>query len=261
MPFFTPFSVAQQSATTHHVNLLAGITTQTFDDFYLRGRGTNLPADVNNVNGNIEDLLYLYAATAGFTIEEGSDGPWRMFSQLYRANYAYNDKYLLTASLRVDKSSKFGKNRRTGQFPSFGVGWRLKEEPFLKNVDWLSNLKLRGSWGITGNDKIPQFSKSPPVTSKLDAIFSTSEKFFPGATITRLANPNLHWEETKQMDIGFEAAFLDNRLTTEIDWYKKTTYDILAALPIPSFIGASDPPIVNSASVFNRGFGLKKPVM
>ncbi len=239
----------------HHVNLLAGVTAQTNDDWFLGGSATNLPGDVNNIAGNIEDLLYLRAGTAGFTITESSNG-WRMFSQLYRINYGYNDKYLLTASTRIDKSSKFGKNKRTGIFPSFSIGWRLKEEDFLKNVDWVSALKLRGSFGVTGNDKIDQNSKSPPVTDKLDAIFGASEKFFPGATITRLANPNLHWEETKQVNFGFEAGFLNNRLTTEIDWYKRTTSDILSALPIPGFIGASDPPVVNSASVFNQGFDI-----
>lgn len=239
----------------HHINLLAGVTAQIDDNWFLGGTGTNLPGDVNNIEGDIEDLLYLRAATQGFTVTESSAG-WRMFSQLYRTNYSYSDKYLLTASMRVDKSSKFGKNKRTGYFPSVGLGWRVKEESFLKDVDWLSNLKLRGSWGITGNDKIDQNSKSPPVTDKLDAIFGNSEKFFPGATITRLSNPNLHWEETEQMDIGFEAGFLNNRLTTEIDWYKRTTYDILSSLPIPGFIGASDPPVVNSASVFNQGFDI-----
>jgi TonB-linked SusC/RagA family outer membrane protein len=237
----------------HHINLLAGVTAQLFDDYFLGGSATNLPGDANNIAGNIEDLLYLRAGTQGFTVNESSNG-WRMFSQLYRANYSFKDKYLLTASMRVDKSSKFGKNRRTGNFPSVGLGWRLKEEDFLKDVNWLSNLKLRGSWGITGNDKIDQNSKSPPVSDKLDAIFGASERFFPGATITKLANPNLHWEETKQADIGFEAGFFNNRLTTEIDWYRRTTYDILSALPIPSFIGASDPPVVNSASVLNQGF-------
>ncbi|MBL7814322.1 MAG: TonB-dependent receptor [Saprospiraceae bacterium] len=239
----------------HHINLLAGVTAQIDDNWFLGGTGTNLPGDVNNIEGDIEDLLYLRAATQGFTVTESSSG-WRMFSQLYRTNYSYSDKYLLTASMRIDKSSKFGKNKRTGIFPSIGLGWRVKEESFLKDVDWLSNLKLRGSWGITGNDKIDQNSKSPPVTDKLDAIFGNSEKFFPGATITRLSNPNLHWEETEQMDIGFEAGFLNNRLTTEIDWYKRTTYDILSSLPIPGFIGASDPPVVNSASVFNQGFDI-----
>lgn len=239
----------------HHVNLLAGVTAQLNDDYFLGGSATNLPGDVNNIAGNIEDLLYLRAGTQGFTVSENSNG-WRMFSQLYRANYAFQDKYLLTASMRIDKSSKFGKNRRTGTFPSIGLGWRLKEETFLKEIDWISNLKLRGSWGLTGNDKIDQNSKSPPVSDKLDAIFSANERFFPGATITKLANPNLHWEETKQVDVGFEAGFLNNRLTTEIDWYKRTTYDILSALPIPGFIGASDPPVVNSASVFNEGFDI-----
>ncbi len=239
----------------HHLNLLTGVTTQIYDEYFVKGEGTNLIGDANNINGNIKDLLYLRLATAGFATTEESKG-WRMFSQLYRTNYSYNDKYLLTASLRVDKSSKFGKNRRTGYFPSIGLGWRLKEEAFLKNVDWVSTLKLRGSWGKTGNDKIDQDSKSPPVTSKLDAIFGSTEKFYSGATITKLANPNLHWEETEQTDVGFEAGFLNNRFTTEIDWYKRTTYDILSALPIPGFIGASDPPVVNSASVFNQGFDI-----
>ena len=239
----------------HHINLLGGVTAQTYDYYFLGGSATNLPGDVNNIAGNIADLLYLRAGTQGFTVSENSNG-WRMFSQLYRANYAFQDKYLLTASVRVDKSSKFGKNRRIGTFPSIGLGWRLKEEAFLKDIDWISNLKLRGSWGKTGNDKIDQNSKSPPVTDKLDAIFGANERFFAGATITRLANPNLHWEETKQTDVGFEAGFFNNRLTTEIDWYKRTTYDILSALPIPGFIGASDPPVVNSASVFNEGFDI-----
>jgi TonB-linked SusC/RagA family outer membrane protein len=239
----------------HHVNLLTGVTTQIYDEYFVKGEGTNLIGDANNIAGNIKDLLYLRLATTGFTTTEESKG-WRMFSQLYRANYSYSDKYLLTASMRVDKSSKFGKNRRTGYFPSVGLGWRMKEEAFLKDIDWISALKLRGSWGKTGNDKIDEDSKSPPVTSKLDAIFGNTEKFFSGATISKLANPNLHWEETAQMDIGFEAGFLNNRLTTEIDWYKRTTYDILSALPIPGFIGASDPPVVNSASVFNQGFDI-----
>ena len=236
----------------HHINLLAGVTAQIFDGSLLHAYGTNLPGDANDFTHDVSDLLYIHAATQGFTADETSNG-WRMFSQLYRANYSFSDKYLLTASMRIDKSSKFGANKRTGTFPSFGVGWRLKQEDFLKNVDWLSNLKLRGSWGKTGNEKIDQNAKSPPVTDKLDAIFAANEQFNAGATITRLANPNLHWEETAQTDIGFEAGFLNNRLTTEIDWYKRTTYDILSALPIPAFIGASDPPVVNSASVFNQG--------
>ena len=242
----------------HRINLLAGITAQTNDNFFFIGRGTDLPNDVNNIGGDIDELLYLNLATKGITVNEGSDNGnnWRMFSYLFRANYTFNEKYLLTASYRRDGSSKFGKNRRFGNFPSVALGWRLKEEDFLKNVDWLSNLKLRASWGIIGNEKIDQTAKSPPVTGRLDAIFGQDERFLPGSTITRLANPDLHWEETQQTDIGFEAGFLNNRLTAEIDWYNRQTNDILTALQIPAFIGTQDPPIVNAAKVLNRGWDI-----
>ncbi len=242
----------------HHINLLAGVTAQTNDNFFFIGRGTNLPNDVNNIAGDIEDLLYLRLATKGLTVNEGSDNGnnWRMFSYLFRANYTLNEKYLLTASFRRDGSSKFGKNRRFGNFPSVALGWRLKEEDFLKNIDWLSNLKLRASWGIIGNEKIDQTAKNPPVTGRLDAIFGTDERFLPGSTITKLANPDLHWEETQQTDIGFEIGFLKNRLTAEVDWYERTTSDILTALQIPAFIGTQDPPVVNAAKVLNRGWDI-----
>ena len=242
----------------HHINLLAGVTAQTNDNFLFIGRGTNLPNDVNNIAGDIENLLYLKLAEKGITVNEGSDNGnnWRMFSYLFRANYTLNEKYLLTASFRRDGSSKFGKNRRYGNFPSVALGWRIKEEDFMKNIDWLSNLKLRASWGIIGNEKISQTDKNPPVTGRLDAIFGTDERFFPGSTITKLANPDLHWEETQQTDIGFEIGFLKNRLTAEVDWYERKTSDILTALQIPAFIGTQDPPTVNAAKVLNRGWDI-----
>ena len=117
-------------------------------------------------------------------------------------------------------------------------------------------MKLRGSWGILGNEKISADAKSPPVTDRLDAVFGQDEKFFPGASITRLSNPDLHWEETRQADVGVEIGILNNRLAAEIDWYNRSTYDILAELPIPAFIGASAPPIVNAAKVQNTGFDI-----
>ncbi len=242
----------------HHINVLVGLTTQFNDNAYLKGHGTNLTNDANNISGDIESLLYLNQATKGQTVSEGSDNRynWRMFSQLYRVNYTFNERYLITASLRSDASSKFGPNRRVGNFPAVAVGWRLKEEDWFKNVEWLSALKLRGSWGIVGNEKIDQTAKSPPVTSKLDAIFGTDERFSPGATISKLSNPDLHWEQTQQTDFGLEMGFFKNRLTTEIDFYNRKTIDILTALQIPAYIGTSDPPTVNSSTVVNRGFDI-----
>ncbi len=238
----------------HRFTLLGGYTIQSSRDYEVRGRATDLPKDVNNIEADIKDLLYYRVGTKGFTVVDDVSNLWRMQSYLFRANYTLNDKYLLTASIRRDGSSKFGKNRRYGNFPSLAVGWRLKEEDFLKNVDWVSNLKFRASWGIIGNDKISEEAKSPPVTDRLDAIFGQDEKFNPGASLTRLANPELHWEETHQTDIGFELGLLNNRFTAEIDWYNRQTNDILADLPIPAFIGAQDPPTVNAAQVRNRGW-------
>jgi TonB-linked SusC/RagA family outer membrane protein len=239
----------------HHFTLLAGVTAQTFDDDFISGRATDLPNDVNNIEADIESLLYLRAGTKGFNVIDGA-GHWRMYSNLFRANYVFNEKYLLTASMRRDGSSKFGKNKRYGTFPSVALGWRMNQEQFLKDVIWLSNLKLRGSWGVIGNEKISEDAKSPPVTDRLDAVFGQDEKFFPGASITRLSNPDLHWEETRQADVGIEMGILNNRFTAEIDWYNRNTYDILAELPIPSFIGASAPPVVNAAKVQNTGFDI-----
>ena len=247
----------RQLGKKHHLNVLAGLTAQQFDGYNLSASVIDLLGDVNNLeSASLEDLLLLRAGTGARFADESSDA-WRLYSFLGRVNYSFNDRYLFTASFRRDGSSKFGKNQRFGNFPSLAVGWRLKEEAFLKNVAWLSNLKLRASWGIIGNEKIGDIAgdaTSPAVTDKLDAVFGVDEKFRAGATLTKLANPKLHWEETQQTDIGFEASAFDSRLTAEIDWYRRATNDILLRLPIPFYVGSQENPIVNAAKVLNQGF-------
>jgi TonB-linked SusC/RagA family outer membrane protein len=244
----------------HSIGLLAGMTSQSFDYFELTGSGTNLLGDVNNVDKALDDLLFISkdVVQGARSIEEISSA-WRMYSYLFRANYTFNEKYLFTASFRRDGSSLFGKDRRFGNFPSVALGWRMKQEEFLKDIDWLSNLKLRASWGVVGNGKIEQIAgdtKSPKVKGGLDAVFGPTEQFRPGGTLLKLANPQLGWEETQQMDIGFEAGFLKNRLTAEIDWYQRNTYDVLIRLPIPYYVGVEEPPVVNAAEVLNTGFDI-----
>jgi TonB-linked SusC/RagA family outer membrane protein len=250
------FSFAQK----HRLNLLAGYTSQSFDGYSLSGSGANLLADVNDITRDLTDLLFITPTIVQGTrtVEEGSSA-WRMTSQLYRLNYSFGDKYLLTASFRRDGSSLFGKDKRFGNFPSAALGWRLKEEAFFKNIHSLSNLKLRASWGIVGNGKIEQIAgdtKSPAVTGGLDAVFGVGEKFFPGATLLKLANPKLGWEETEQTDLGIEIGFWDNRFTAEIDRYRRQTNDILIQLPIPVFVGSESPPVVNAAKVLNSGWDI-----
>ena len=242
----------------HSFGLLAGMTSQSFDYYGLSGSGTKLLGDVNNVDKALDDLLFISkdVVQGARSIEESSTA-WRMYSYLFRANYTFNEKYLLTASFRRDGSSLFGKDRRFGNFPSVALGWRVKQEDFLKDIDWLSNLKVRASWGIVGNGKIERIAgdtKSPKVQGGLDAVFGPTEQFRPGGTLLKLANPQWGWEETRQMDVGFEAGFLKNRLTAEIDWYQRNTYDVLIALPIPYYVGVEAPPVVNAARVLNTGF-------
>ncbi|MCB9080095.1 MAG: TonB-dependent receptor [Lewinellaceae bacterium] len=237
----------QRDFGKQRINLLAGYTLQS------RG-GESFGGSRNRLIGDTEDFYYLNAGDAqtatnysiGFT-------PERYESFLFRANYALRDKYLLTVSLRRDGSSKFGSERRYGTFPSVAVAWRAIEEPFLKNQDLITNLKIRASWGRLGNDKIPSSAAVPTVTNNLSAVFGPDEALVFGASLITLANPFLQWEETTSTNLGVDLGFLDNRLTLELDYYQRQTKQILVPVPIPDYVGSSGNPYVNAADVLNRG--------
>ncbi|TDB59110.1 TonB-dependent receptor [Arundinibacter roseus] len=154
-----------------------------------------------------------------------------------RVNYQYKDKYLVTATVRADGSSKFGANNKYGVFPSFALGWRLSEEDFLKTSSAVSNLKLRAGWGQTGNQEIPSKITQPLFTSQVSAGTSyplTPTGPFPaGTTFSRLANPNIQWEVSTQSNIGLDFGFLNGALSGSIDYFNKVTSDILLEV-IPS---------------------------
>lgn len=147
-----------------------------------------------------------------------------------RVNYQFKDKYLLTATLRVDGSSKFGANNKYGVFPSFSAGWRISEEEFLKGSA-LSNLKLRAGWGRTGNQEIPSKITQARFTSVISAGTSyplaETGPFPAGTSYTRLANPNIQWEQSTQTDLGVDFGFLNGALTGTIDFFNKVSGDIL----------------------------------
>jgi len=152
-----------------------------------------------------------------------------------RVNYAYDDKYLFTASMRADGSTRFGTNNKYGYFPSFAAGWNFTHENFMSNVTWLSSGKLRASWGQTGNqdvqNKITQASYS---LSGADGYYLNSDlALVNGLSITRTPNPNLKWEVSTQYNFGFDFGFLDNRLYGTIDYFNKTTTDAILYIPSP----------------------------
>jgi TonB-linked SusC/RagA family outer membrane protein len=147
-----------------------------------------------------------------------------------RLNYDYQDKYLATATVRADGSSKFGSNNKYGIFPSFSLGWRISEEPFLKNSS-ISNLKLRGGWGQTGNQEIPPKITQPLFTATVGGTTSypldESASFPAGITYSRLANPDIQWEVSTQMNLGLDFAFLNGALSGSVDAFRKVSTNML----------------------------------
>lgn len=177
---------------------------------------------------------------------------WAMNSYLGRVNATLFDRFLVTASLRADGSSRFSKANRWGYFPSVAAGWNLSQEPFMRNQKVFDRLKIRASWGVTGNDRIQEYPSLGTITDELYSAFNDTVQ--NGATLVNYANAGIRWETTEQTDIGLEFALLDGRFSTEIDWYRRFTYDILSDLPIPAYVGSGSNPFVNAAQVENVGW-------
>ncbi len=161
----------------------------------------------------------------------GGAGIDKLQSFFGRVNYSLMDKYLLTATLRADGSSKFGSNNRYGVFPSFAAGWRISEEAFLKDLPLLNNLKLRAGWGQTGNQEIPskitQASFTTSVGSKSSYPLNNSDSFYAGTSYTRVANPDIQWEVTTQSNVGLDFGFFNGSLSGSVDYFHKVSNNIL----------------------------------
>lgn len=229
----------------HRINLLGGITFEEFKFENLGGSRINFP-------GLSPEFYFLEAGEEDGQTNFNTSNSWGYVSYLSRLNYVYKDRYLFTATFRRDGSSRFAERNRWGNFPSAAVGWVVSNEPFLQDVPYISFLKLRASWGLLGNDKIDTDAATPIVEGKT-VVFGDAENINTGRTATALANPDLKWEETEQVDVGIELNLLNDRLTTEVDWYNRVTDGILVSVPIPASVGATAP-VLNAASVLNRGF-------
>lgn len=172
-------------------------------------------------------------------------------SYLARATYNYKDRYLLTGTYRADGSSKFKGNNRYSYFPSLGLGWRLSEEDFIHNMNVFDNLKLRASWGKTGNQAIGAYGTLSLLTQS-DYSYGTNSNF-PGYKPQGSSNPDLKWEVTTQTDMGLDVAVLDNRLSVSLDMYKKSTSGLLQAVAIPNYNGGGTV-TQNIGVIENKGF-------
>lgn len=232
----------------HRLNLLAG---QSSEMSQWRGLGA---IGKNYVIDNLDYVSIYSASINNRTVNAFLPRKSSRASFWFRTNYALNDRYLLTATIRADGSSKFGPNNKWGYFPSAALGWRISEESFLKAASWLNNLKIRGSWGMTGNDKIFNDVAYALVTQsdEFHAIFNNQVN--PGAGIVNDYNPNVKWENNIQTDLGIEMSAFNNRLTFEFDYFNRKTDDLLMILPIQGGSVGINPTYSNAGSVQNKGY-------
>ncbi len=204
----------------------------------------------NTITNEIRELSSSDAALSS----QSSD--YYRISYLGRLNYNYDGKYLFSASLRTDASSRFGANKRWGTFPSVSLGWNIAKEAFLSNVPSISNLKIRASWGMAGNDKIPDYAYSSSLTSNMYYVIDGLP--YVGTTPGGAANPDLKWEETTMTNIGLDLGLFRNQFTLSAEYYLNSSNDLLMQVPLTLSTGDFRGTISkNSGSMDTRGFELQ----
>jgi TonB-linked SusC/RagA family outer membrane protein len=232
-------------ADVHSLIFTGGITYQSDITRSFSSSATGFANDV------LENNAMQTGSFPGIPTTSTTD--WTLLSSLARVNYALKGRYLLTASMRADGSSRFGRNNRWGYFPSVAFAWRVIEEPFMQNLSAFSDLKLRTSWGRTGSTALDPY-QTLTVLSSYQTIFNNdlAVGFSPG---TQMPNPDLKWETTAQTNIGIDAGFFANRLTFTADYYLKNTSDLLAIVPLPPATGYTNT-IQNIGKIRNSGIEL-----
>ncbi len=207
----------------------------------------DLPAD------NFDDASMNYPVPTDQINAGAGEGQLHRVSSLFaRINYNYLGKYLFTSNFRRDGSSRFGSNNKYGYFPSVSAGWIASEEKFWPENRWINFMKLRGGYGVVGNDNIGDFAYLSTVGGGRNYAIGTDGSYYNGVSPNAPSNPDLRWEETSQINIGFESVLFQN-LRFSFDWFQKTTDDILMYPRIPGYVGAIGSPAANVASLNNTG--------
>lgn len=206
----------------HKFEILGGYTNQ-----YFRQESTRIQADTyaDDRLPTIQGAINISRGGTGSGVQE-----WSLTSYLARLNYNYKGKYLFNAAIRSDGSSRFGVDNRWGTFPSIGAGWVISDEPFMRDLPTVSFMKLRGSWGIIGNNNLGNYTSYALINNTVNGVFGNTVA--TGAAVTSLANPNLGWETTQQLDLGVDINMFDDRINFAYDYYKKNTTNLLYAVQI-----------------------------
>ncbi|MBC7828313.1 MAG: TonB-dependent receptor [Chitinophagaceae bacterium] len=235
----TTVSYKKMLAAKHQVDAVAGFTAQSDYVDAITVGATNFADDLlQNINGG--------------TVNAGSEIINRnnIISFLARANYVFSGKYLLTATIRRDGSSRFGEDRRWGNFPSAAIGWRLSDEKFMEGLKFISEFKVRASYGVTGNNAIGNYRA---ISLLATSNYVIGDALTPGTVPGSLANKNLGWESQSQLDIGIDVSLFNNRINIVADYYDKRNKDMLFNVQTPSVTGFTSA-TVNLGEVQNKGF-------
>ena len=225
----------------HNLSAIAGWTAQK------ESVNTSLLAG----NGYPNDLVHTMNAASAITSWNATAYEWSLLSALARVQYSYKGKYLLSAAARMDGSSRFGKNNRWGMFPSASAGWYISEEDFMKDIKWLTSLKLRASYGISGNFNIGNYEYYATLSEDNYVFGKADGTLASGLRPATAGNPDLGWEKTAMFNLGLEIG-LFNMLTLELDLYNSNTTDMLLNVPVAEFSGFSTVPM-NIGKVNNKG--------
>ena len=236
----------------HNFDFVVGTSYREQTSEQAGGSTSFIPSEVQ-FNDNFQ---ILDAGQDTLDLTYGSIGvDYRLISYYGRLIYNYNDRYLFSSTLRRDGSSNFGAANRFGIFPSFSAGWVISDEDFF-NLGPVSFMKLRASWGVNGNDRIAPLSFASTVENVFTYPFGINQSLNTGASLATPPNPNIKWEESVQIDIGLEFRMWDDKLTAEIDYFKKNTKDLLMNEVIPGYIGATNNPVSNLGEIQNTGIEL-----
>ncbi|MCK7554878.1 SusC/RagA family TonB-linked outer membrane protein [Chitinophaga sedimenti] len=244
----------------HGISGVAGMS------FLWPGKNASLSAIGTGIaNDNIQTI----SVATSRSVSAAGQGYARtaVISYYGRANYVFQEKYIVNASYRRDGASNFGEAYRYGNFYGAGAAWRFSDEAFMKGATFLSDGKLRGGWGRTGNNNIGNFLTQPSTfagnpAGMLVYALGTNETFIPGVTVNTLASPDLRWETTDQTDIGLDLGFVENRFTLSLDYYKRKSNGLLVSVPLPASVGigltggVGNFKTMNAANAYNEGVEL-----
>ena len=239
----------QKSFSDHNLKVLAGYSYQYFQNSGVSAENKNFPSD---------GITYNNLSQGAWARDEGHVGMGsykndaKLIAFFGRVNYDYKGKYLATASLRYEGSSKFGVNNKWGYFPAFSAGWRISQEPFMKNISWLNDLKIRADYGVTGNQNFDSYLSLNTMTGFGDYYYNGN--YFTVWGPSKNVNPDLRWEKGINWNVGLDFAFLNNRITGSFNYYNRTQKDLLGDynVPIPPYLYSTT--FVNVGTMKNSGF-------